>query len=292
MQINSSHVGAACKPLDVEVALRSCMNYAASIGDDNPRHLDDARPEGIVAPPMFAIALTWRISEHFAEHWGGADFPYEALARQVHYSESLQWFRPMRPGDRLRIEGTVAAILPHRAGTHLILEYAARTPQGDLVFIERIGGLLRGVKCADDGRGEDIIPARTCSDDAAPRWEKVLPISKLAAHIYDGMADVHFPIHISPAFAKMVGLPGIIFQGTGAMAMAVREITATEADNNPERIRAAHCRFTGMIRPDSEIALRVMDKQDVEMGSAYYFTVFNAQGKRALSDGCVVVASA
>lgn len=287
MEISSKYVGATCRPLDVEVTLRQCMLYAASIGDDNPCHLDDTRPEGIIAPPMLAISLTWPISESVAESWGGADFPVEVLSRQVHYSEFLQWMKPIRPGDRLRIEGAVASILPHRAGTHLIIEYTARDGQGEPVFIERIGGLLRGVKCTDAGRGEDLVPARPVPREYEPVWAATLGVSPLAAHIYDGLANAHFPIHISPAFAKFVGLPGIIFQGTGTLAMAVREITAREVDNDPVRLRQARCRFTGMVMPGTNITVELLAREPEGEGTAYHFVVRNEQGKPVLSDGCV-----
>lgn len=38
------------------------MNYAAAVGDDNPRCFDDERPAGVVAPPMLAVALTWPLA--------------------------------------------------------------------------------------------------------------------------------------------------------------------------------------------------------------------------------------
>lgn len=289
MELSSKYVGAASRPLDIEVSLRQCLNYAASIGDDNPWHLDDTREEGVIAPPMLAISLTWRISERFAEFWESSDFPMEVLLRQVHYSESLHWMKPMRPGDRLRFEGVVAAILPHRAGTHLIIEYTARNKAGEVVFIERIGGILRGVKCTDQGSGEDTISSEPLAKEYAPVWSKKIEVSKFAAHIYDGLADVHFPIHISPAFAQMVGLPGIIFQGTGTLAMAVKEITAMEAENDPRRIQHTQCRFTGMIMPGSTITIELTDRKRIDNGTSCRFLVKNEQEKIALSDGCVTV---
>ncbi|UCG04133.1 MAG: MaoC family dehydratase N-terminal domain-containing protein [Candidatus Heimdallarchaeota archaeon] len=34
------------------------MNYAAAIDDNNEFYFDDERKDGIVAPPMFAVATT------------------------------------------------------------------------------------------------------------------------------------------------------------------------------------------------------------------------------------------
>lgn len=287
MKISSQYVGTRCKPLEVEASSRWCMNYAASIGDENPWFLDDTRDGGIVAPPMLAIALTWRISQHFFDYWGEKTFPYEALARQVHYSESILWKRVILPGETLRIEGEVVAILPHRAGTHLILAYTAYDKQNKVVFIEHIGGLLRGVICEDEGKGRDCVTEYGIDLEEVPAWSKDVHISKLAAHLYDGCADVHFPIHISPAFAKAVGLPGIIYQGTATLAIVVREITSTEANGDPRRITAVQCRFTGMVKPDSNISIKMLKREPVDIGERCHFAVLDAKGKPVLRDGCV-----
>ncbi|OQB36789.1 MAG: MaoC like domain protein [Candidatus Hydrogenedentes bacterium ADurb.Bin179] len=290
MEISSNYVGAVCRPLDIEITTRQCMNYAAAIDDDNPRHLDDLRPDGIIAPPMLAVSLTWRISERWEEYWSASGFPTEVLARQVHYSESLEWMRPIRPGDRLHMEGTVEAIRPHRAGTLIIINYTASGPKGELVFVERIGGLLRGVPCVDEGHGEVPPLPDGAPPEAAPLWKSTIALSKFAAHRYDGLADIHFPIHISPAFAQMVGLPGILFQGTGTLALAVREIVLREADNDPARLRGAGCRFTGMVFPGTSISVEVLERTPVAQGITCGFRVLDGQGKPVLSNGTVTVA--
>jgi len=63
MEISSRFVGAPLKPMETQITWRQTTNYAAALGDTNPRYLDDERPEGIVASPMFCVAVTWPISE-------------------------------------------------------------------------------------------------------------------------------------------------------------------------------------------------------------------------------------
>ncbi len=290
MEISSDYVGAVCRPLDVEVTWRQCMNYAVAVDDDNPVHLDDTRPEGIIAPPMLAVSLTWRISEKWEEFWSGSGFPTDVLALQVHYSESLEWMRPMHPGDRLHIEGKITALVPHRSGTQIIVTYTAADRHGETVFVEHLGGILRGVRCVDGGRGEVPPLPAGASPEATPLWQSTLHLSKLAAHRYDGLADIHFPIHISPAFAQMVGLPGILFQGTGTLALAVREIVLREAGNNPGRLRRAQCRFTGMVFPGTDITVELLDREPAGRDMACHFIVRDAGRKPILSNGCVTVA--
>ena len=62
MEISSHFVGTPLKPLETQITWRQTTNYAAALGDANPRYLDDERPEGIVASPMFCVAVTCRTS--------------------------------------------------------------------------------------------------------------------------------------------------------------------------------------------------------------------------------------
>ena len=286
MEVSSESVGARCKTLEVVVTPRQAMNYAAGVGDANPWYLDDERPEGIVAPPMLSVALTWDISARFQEYWAALRFPLEALAQQVHYSEYIEWKRPIKPGDQLRIEGEVKAILPHPRGTHLVMAYDAVDPHGEIVFTEHIGGLLRGVSCSDQGRGAQHVPQPvTCSMPETPLWEKTLHIDPLASYVYDACANINFPIHSSPAFAHSVGLPGILYQGTATLALAVREIVDTEAGADPRRLRSVSCNFTGMVSPGSPIRVRAL-RRDLDKGLVrVYFAVLNAGGKEAIRNG-------
>ncbi|HOC73541.1 MAG TPA: MaoC/PaaZ C-terminal domain-containing protein [Candidatus Hydrogenedentes bacterium] len=291
MIVSPEYVGRTCRPLEVRVTPRRAMNYAAAVEDDNPRYLDDTRPDGLLAPPMLAVALTWPISANFAEYWGDTGFPAEILARQVHYSEHIAWARPLRAEETLLVTGRVAAILPHRAGTHLVIEYTAADETGGTVFVERIGGLLRGVKCDGPGRGEEALRGGgDAPDDAPPLWEKTLPIPPLAAHWYDAGADIHFPIHTSPAFARFVGLPGILYHGTATLSRAVTALVNAEAGGDPARVREVSCLFTAMVFPGDDITLRLHARQPAEDGATRLaFTVENAEGKTALRAGSLLI---
>jgi hypothetical protein len=48
-------------------------------------------------------------------------------------------------------------------------------------------------------------------------------------YVYDGCTNIYFPIHTSVGFARMVGLPDIILQGTATLAYAARELADREA---------------------------------------------------------------
>ncbi|HOD27924.1 MAG TPA: MaoC/PaaZ C-terminal domain-containing protein [Syntrophales bacterium] len=290
MDIDSRFVGSPLKPLDARITWRQTTNYAAALDDANPRYLDDSLPGGLVAPPMFAVAVTWPISERIREFIETPDFPFEILATQVHYTEHLALHRPVKPGDRLTVRGRVAAILPHKAGTLMVLRYEAQDEEGHPVFTEHIGGMMRGVRCTDAGAGDETLPVPpVAAGSEAPLWEAPVAIPRSAPFVYDGCTNIHFPIHTSVTFARQVGLPDIIHQGTATLALGVREITDREAAGDPGRVGAIACRFTGMVIPGSEIRVRLLERRSDGDRTHLFFSILNAEGKRAVRDGVVTL---
>jgi len=286
MEVSSKFVGARLKDYTTEITWRDTMNYAAAIGDNNPYYLDDERTEGVIAPPMFSVAVTWQISERIWDYIEVQDFPKEIMFTLVHYTEHLKFYRPIRPGDELSIKGKIAAILPHKAGTHIVIRFDAFDKEGKPVFTEHIGGMLRGVECTDEGRGEEDLPeVPRYAGDNIPVWESVVPIEPLASFIYDGCTRIIFPIHTSVKFAHQVGLPGRILQGTATLAYAVRELINKEADGHPFELKSAYCRFTGIVLPGTDIKVQLIKKDNIGGGTALFFVVLNAEGKKAISDG-------
>ncbi len=259
------------------------MNFAAAIADANPVYFNDERDEGLVAHPMHSVAVTWPLLEKIETYIDWEDFPRDILATQVHYSEHLILHRLMVPGDRLKVEGKIAAIIPHRAGTHMITCLSAYDAHGGPVFTEYIGALMRGVTCTDQGRGADAIPAAPPAKPGPPfTWESPITTDPLLSYVYDGCTRIHFPIHTSRQFARQVGLPDIILQGTATLALAVKEIVNREAAADPQRIGAISCRFTGMVMPGETIVLQVNGR---DSNGHVLFQVLNCQGRSAISNG-------
>ena len=239
MKLTSDFVGTRLKTYACSVSARWTMNYAASIDDANPLYFNDERAGGIIAPPLFPVAVTWPVIERIGDYIEADSFPREVMFTQVHYTEHLHIHRPVRPGDSLTVNGMIAAILPHRAGTHVILRFDALNNGTEPVFTEHIGAMMRGVQCADGGRGGDDVPALPRQPERGNAlWESNIFIHPLAPFIYDGCTNIHFPIHTSVKFARQVGLPGIIHQGTSTLALAVRDIVDREAAGDSRLIEA------------------------------------------------------
>jgi hypothetical protein len=288
MKLTSDFVGAALKEHTCRIGARWMMNYAAAIGDPNPLYFNDERPGGIIAPPLFPVAMTWPIIENIADYIEAVGFPKEILLTQVHYSEHLSIHRPVAPGGPVKIRGVIAAILPHRAGTHVVIRFDATDAGENPLFTEHIGAMMRGIQCADSGKGIEQLPAVPRQPEAsAALWESIIPIDPLAPFIYDGCTNIHFPIHTSVKFAHEVGLPGIIHQGTSTLALAVHNILNREAGGDPGRLISVYCRFTGMVLPGSAIRVRLTGKNEGPGATDLFFTVLNAEEKLAVSDGYI-----
>ena len=286
MQIRSQYVDTALKPYQTHIKWRDTMNYAAATGDDNPLYFDDGRPDGIIAPPMFSVAVTWPMVENLSQYLEIKDFPHEIMNFQVHYSEHLLFHRPIRPDDTLTVMGRIAAILPHRAGTHFVLRLEAVDQEKKAVFTEHIGAMLRGVKCLDDGAGAEMLPrVPAAGDSLEPAWESSIKVAPLLPFIYDGCTNIVFPIHTSKKFARQVGLPGIILQGTATLALAARELINREAQGNSPQLEELYCRFTGMVIPGSTMKIIAYRGGSADPEGSIHFDVLNAEGKKAIRSG-------
>ena len=285
MKLDSSFTGTPLRELKTTVTWRATMNYAAAIDDVNPLYFDDEGGTSVIAPPMFAVAVTWPVSERIWEFIEDKNFPVDIIKTQVQYTEHLAFHRPVRPGDDLTIKGRVAAIMPHRAGTVTVIRFDAMDRDGQAVFTEHIGAMMRGVECVGEGRGAEDIPSVPSSDGTGPaRWEKVIRIDRMRPFVYDGCTNIYFPIHTSVGFARMVGLPDIILQGTATLAYAARELADREAGGDPRRLKELSCRFTGMVVPPGDIRVLLAGRREREGGADLFFEVHGEAG-RVLSNG-------
>lgn len=281
MELDPKFAGTRLRPYRIDVDARKATNYAAAVGDNNPLYFDDLRPEGLCAPPMLAVALTWPISSNIGGNLEVKDFPAEVLQTQVHYTERLDFHRPVRPGDRLTISGLIAGILPHRSGTYCCIRYEAFDLQNRPVFTEHSGALFRGIVCRGEGVALDLPEDPQGDWNADPVWSREIQIDPMLPYLYDGCSDIVFAIHTSPAFAAGVGLPGIILQGTCTLALAARELLNREAGSDPARLKTLSGRFTGMVRPGTKIKVELKSRHRGEL----FFEVINQEGERAIGKG-------
>ena len=146
-----------------------------------------------------------------------------------------------------------------RKGTHVVLSSPPWTKVNR--FSPNTSGMLRSVACAGEGIGAENLPVVPRAAPERALWEVPQEISREAPYLYDGCAGVAFPIHTSPAFARSVGLPDIIYHGVATLALAVRELVNREAGADPTAVKRLSCRFRGMVIPGSTINIQLMRRE-------------------------------
>ena len=308
MKLNSNLTGTPLAPRSIHVGWRETMNYAAAIFDDNPAYFDDERPQEMVAHPMFAAAATWPVVGNLGGHIQGDDFPHEVLFTQVHHTEHIAFHRLIRPGDQLTLSGKIAAILPHRAGTRAVVRLDAADKENRPVFTEHIGAMMRGVECQGGPKGQEDLPhalekkreKHPAKKNPKPKpdpkpdpdpamWQAKIPIPRWMPHVYDGCSNIVFPIHTSKKFARGVGLPGILLQGTATLALGITEIINREANGHPRAVKELSARFTDMVEPGSTIVVKKTGSLLKSGVKEIHFEIVNERRRRAVSDGRVAL---
>ena len=287
--LNSSFVGTKLKPYTKTINWRDTMNFAAAINDNNPQYFNDEL-EYVIAPPMYAISITWQIIVNLPRYLEDPTFPFEIASTQVHFSEHLQFFKPIKAGDELTVKGVIAAIEPRSAGTHLVIKFEAFNQDQELVFIEHIGGMMRGVQCIDGSKGVENLPAmKIIESQREAVWEKEIFIPSSLPFIYDACANVHFPIHTSVKFARKVGLPNIILHGTATQSIVAKELVNRYAKGDATKLKLIQNLFTGMVFPDSNISIHLIKQKESEDRFELFFKVFDEKQQIVLDNGYAVV---
>jgi acyl dehydratase len=287
MPAQSSAVGSKLGAAEAEMSARRVLAYAACVGELSDVCFDDARPDGIVAPPPICVSLEWPVVSGARAREGLGMAPDERL-RAVHASQDSIFHRPIRPGDRLLTEGTLVAVRRTRAGAFSLTKLeTTQAATGEPVVTSWSSSISRGVAVEGEDRVQEEAPP--LPEAAAPEagdMERIeIGIPREMPHVYTECADIWNPIHTERAVALAAGLPDIILHGTATWALAAREIVRRRCGGDPTRLKRLYGRFAAMVIPGSSIAVEVAPAQH----GAVSFTVRNESGETAIANGLAVV---
>lgn len=289
-KLNSLFVGRKSKVLTLKISSHEAMKYSAGIYETNPIFYDD-RIQPLLVHPMYAVALTWKLSSHFDEYWNTAGFPLDVLERQVHYLEELRWYSDLYAGDILHIQGEVKAIVPHLSGTLFWIDYTARNEKGEIVFIEGLGALLRDIPCEDEGKGKELFfrDMKINKKNENILFEDSISIRTVDPLIYDACSDIHFPIHTSWAFSQKVGLLAPVYQGTATLSQTIRMIFEHGFAPPQKKIKYLYTRFSSYVYGGDVLTVRVYkDENCNDKDGKLYFEVKTPRNEYAIKNGIVI----
>jgi len=262
--IDSSLVGSRIKPFQFLVDARQISNYAAAISDLNEVYYLSTKQKILQSHPLFPVRISWGIIKNLSDYLD-IKMPFNLQSQLVHQSEYLQFERLPNPGDTLQLGGEIAALIPHRRGVKIFLKFEYYDQNEQLVLTEYIGSILFGVKCTDSGKGITTIPSVQKIDKPIPIWNENISIPRSAPFIYDGCTDIVYPIHTDQTFARSMGLPDIILQGTATLAMSISVLLKRELGNDPRMVEVVAGKFTNVVVPPNNLTVQLLKKTSKEL---------------------------
>jgi len=282
MSLNRQLIGKQYPPQDYGVTAEAAMRYARAYNEDNPWFFDTARPDGIMAPPMFGVAMSWlSIIMVMSDSDLGVD-----LLRLLHGEQDMYFSRTVVPGDIVTSTAEIIAIEERAAGESLVIEVRCTNQRGEPVQRQLFNAVIRG-KGKRDKRGDE-------PREEPPSGESLLqvsqPIDADQTYRYAQASGDHNPIHVDENVAKMAGLPGIIVHGLCTMAFTSKVMIDHLCDRDPRRLKRLRVRFSRPVFPGQTIATTIWSRPDRDGRKVYAYETDNPDGKAVIKDGIVEVA--
>ena len=283
MPLNQACAGKLYPPIAVAVTRAATQKYARACNEDNPRYFDDAAPGGLVAPPMFAVVVTWLSAiSAFTDTDLRAD-----LMRLLHVAQDMEFLAPIRPGDALTSTARIAAIETHPGGDTLALELEACNAAGEPVNRTLFTVLIRGRR--DRGAAAEAKPAAAIvRDEPLATVAQTLDLDQTPR--YAEASGDRNPLHVDENFARMAGLPGIIVHGLCTMAFTSRVIVDRLCGGDPIRLKRLAVRFSRPVVPGDTITTRVWAAGARGDRRLFAYETTNPDGLAVIRDGRAAIA--
>jgi acyl dehydratase len=283
MGLNRDLIGKQYPPQDYGVTEVAATKYARAYNEDNPWFLDTARPDGIIAPPMFGVVMNWLpLMTVVTDSALGVD-----LLRLLHSAQDMYFFRPVVPGDVVTSKAKIVTVEDKPNGESFTVEMSSTNQRSEdvqrLLFTAFIRS--RGSRERTHERPLEETPAE----------EPLLRVHQTIDHDqtyrYANASGDYNPIHVDEATAKMAGFPGIIVHGLCTMAFASKVIIDHLCDRDPRRLRRLFARFSRPVFPGQEITTSVWRQSEQTDLRRYLYETVNPQGKAVIKEGIVEISS-
>ncbi len=233
--------------------------------------------------PLFYTKISWHIIESLNKYLE-KPIDNEILKTIVHQSESITFYEEVAIPTQLVVKSKIWSISPHKKGTKMLIRFDYYA-NNELLATEYSGGLMFGVKCKGKKQSLGELAQTTKIDEQQPLWEESVNIDKNLPYTYAEKAEIDAPIHTNPKFAKSIGLPDIILQGTCTFAKSVNVLLSKELNNDIKQIKSVSAKFTGMVVPPNIITVRLLKKDKKTL----YFDVINNKGEAAIKGGEILL---
>lgn len=298
MNISTGIVGTTVGPRVHAIDARWLMAYAAALGDTVPDFVDTARPDGILAHPLFPVCYEWPLALDLRAKTLSDDI----AVRGVHATHDLTIHRRPRTGDRLSTTAAITAVEARSPGAYVAMRFETVDAAGQPVTTTDYGSLYLGVGCERHPHPDPLPPRERESDPLSPlgrgqfegqppAWSANVAVPANLAHVYTECARIWNPIHTDRAVALAAGLPDIILHGTATLALAVSAVLRHDRGGPALPVARITCRFAGMVRLPSTLRIEGWAEAASTDGRVIRFQALAADGRPAVRDGRMAVAS-
>lgn len=283
MPLEKSMVGVTGPSVSETLEDRWLMNYAASVGDENPVYLDNRAGKLLPAHPAYLSHLEWEAIVGLHECVEDKLLPAER-ARGVHSYNDTQIIRPVHSGDKITCVASVESVFDHPAGACLGVRVNTTDGNNELVASSLTQIIYRGVKLISETEGPAAVEylEQFTFNEQPSRSEKIT-LSAVAAHVFSECARDYNPIHTDIKIAETIDLPGLILHGTGTFALVLSSLVNHEAKGDPQQVQRFVGRLAAMVLCPSEVTLNVYAAKNKP--SHFRFELLTEANKHAISSG-------
>jgi acyl dehydratase len=287
MALNQACLGKTYPAITTEVTLEALQSYARACNENNLRYFDAGVPAGIVAPPMFAVVVTWlSVITAMTDAELHAD-----LLRLLHVAQDIEFLAPIRAGDSISATARIAALESHQNGETMAVELEARNDRGEAVTRVIFTVFIRGrrARAASDEEYAHEAKLREANHHAGGGSAPLVTVTQTidadqTLRYAEASGDLN-PIHVDANIARMAGLPGTIVHGLCTMAFTARVIVDELCGGYPARLKHLAVRFSRPVRPGATITTRVWPADDRNGRRVFTFETCDSDGLAVIRGG-------
>ena len=253
--------------------------YAAATNDSRRGYR-----AGDAAPPVFAAVTAWS-----AIRAAITDVvPAEAVRHVVHGEQDMHFLLPLVVGSAVTTSAQPYSVRAGRSGTrYTVRALTVEAELGEPVVEQYVTLFLRGWT-GGTSAGPDK-PDHAVGEGAEWLCDSSFDVDEDQTRRYADASGDDLPIHVDEAFARSVGLPGVVVHGLCTLAMAGDAIVRTVAGGDLRRMRRLAARFAGHVLPGDRVTVAIRRGIDAGVGRRRHPFEARTGGRLVLSQGLAEV---
>lgn len=271
---NLDQLGRYGEPSRLTVTREQIVAYAQATNDEHPAH-----QAGELAPPVFPVKVA--LFEVLAPQIMRV-VPPEIAMRVLHGEHDFRYHQPIVPGMSLVSRAAAIGVHGTSSGVVVLGKAVTETDSGDPVVEQYMAAFFRGAEF-DGSVGERLpehrFPRELLQADPAATVTQAFDPDQTFR--YSEASGDPMPIHLDDAFAKSVGLPGIIIHGLCTMAFCGRAVIGEFCPEEPARLKRFAVRFSGIVQPHERITHALWEKGEGRVA----FQTTSDSGSLVIKDG-------